>query len=45
MMGRGKSFMVVAADTYAIMGNGMAELGYFRQNFEKRNHMGIYKEL
>ena len=45
MMGRGKSFVVVAADTYAIMGAGLSELGYFRENFPRKNHKGIYKQL
>ncbi|KAG4433193.1 hypothetical protein IFR05_011328 [Cadophora sp. M221] len=44
-MGRGKSFVVVAAETFAIMGAGLTELGYFRENFPKRNHKGVYKQL
>lgn len=44
-MARGKSFVVVAADTYAIMGAGLTELGYFRENFPRRDHTGIYKKL
>lgn len=45
IMGRGKSFIVVAADTYAIMGAGLSELGYFRENFPRRDHKGTYKTL
>ncbi|KAE8446789.1 hypothetical protein EG329_011694 [Mollisiaceae sp. DMI_Dod_QoI] len=42
---KGKCLVVVAADLYAIMGNGLEQLGKFREFWPKQNFKGSYKQL
>jgi 4-hydroxy-2-oxoheptanedioate aldolase len=44
-MSRGKSFMVVSADMHSLVGQGLQDLGHFRQNWPKQNYEGVYKEI
>lgn len=42
---RGKCFVVVGAELYAILGNGMEQLGKYREFMPKMNYKGVYKQL
>lgn len=42
---KGKAFLVVGAELYAIMQNGLEQLGKYREFAKKRNMQGEFKIL
>jgi 4-hydroxy-2-oxoheptanedioate aldolase len=44
-LSRGKSFLMVAADFFAIVANGCADLAGARGEYKQQNHNGIYKRI
>jgi 4-hydroxy-2-oxoheptanedioate aldolase len=45
MLSKGKSFLMVAADFFAIVQNGSQDLATSRTDYKQQNHNGIYKRL
>jgi 4-hydroxy-2-oxoheptanedioate aldolase len=44
-LSRGKSFLMVAADVFTLVGAGCQDLAEARADYKKQNHKGIYKQL
>jgi 4-hydroxy-2-oxoheptanedioate aldolase len=42
---RGKCLLVVGAELYAVMQDGLTQLGKYRQFVPKQNYKGVYKQL
>jgi 4-hydroxy-2-oxoheptanedioate aldolase len=45
MLSRGKSFLMVAADFFSIVGSGMADLASSRTDYKQQNFKGVYKRI
>ncbi len=44
-LSRGKSFLMIAADVFTIVGKGCQDLAEARVDYKKQNHNGIYQQL
>jgi 4-hydroxy-2-oxoheptanedioate aldolase len=45
MLSKGKSFLMVAADFYSIVGNGLQDLDSSRKDYKQQNFTGVYKRI